>query len=720
MANLFGFNFGKKQKEDPIDHSVRLPVEEADGTTTVNASGTAMSYAMGIDPSWRSEADMIQYYREMAMTHSIDKAVDEIVSDAIVTDGGQPVRVDFENDTQISDKIKKRISTEFDGILKLMNFKEDGHTLFRDWYVDGRSALFKVVDPTNTKAGILELQKLDVINLRKVKEVQTEKQGEHEVVIGAIEYYIYAGSMDTIHSNNQMVRREMRIKSDAIAYATAGLVDKKNNWNLSYLNKAIRPYNHLRLLEDAALIYKLVRAPQRRVFYVDVGTMPRARAEEYMRDIMAQYRNKITYDATTGDVKDDRRAMSMLEDYWLARREGCFSLDTKIKLLDGRDVELGQLIVEHKLGKVNWVYSVAPDGKVVPGMISWAGVTRNDAEVLDVYLDNGEVITATPDHKFILRNGEKIEAKDLVPGSSLMSPEKTVESSEFSVDTTSDMDKFNTSCKSMWNELKFERGGYDTPSADTTRTKSEDISVLKVVRRTDTMDVGTLTIDEHHIHHDYHNFALSSGIFVMNSKGTEISNLNGDVSQTIEDLNYFRRNLYDSLNIPVGRLEPSASFSLGRASEITRDELRMSSMVNKLRNRFAGLFYDILRTQLILKGVITPQEWDDISHDIQFIFSTNVLFAEMKASEILQQRLGNLSNIEQYIGRYFSQRWVQKNVLYMTDEEILIQKDEIDKEIAEGAYPDPKLLMTPDDMAPNDDAVAQGNWKGGNPDNPRT
>jgi hypothetical protein len=200
-------------------------------------------------------------------------------------------------------------------------------------------------------------------------------------------------------------------------------------------------------------------------------------------------------------------------------------------------------------------------------------------------------------------------------------------------------------------------------------------------------------------------------------KGTEISTLSGDVNQTIEDLEYFRRNLYDALNVPVGRLEPTASFSLGRASEITRDELRMSSNVNKLRNRYAGLFRDLLRTQLILKGIITPQEWDEYSRDIQFIFNTNVLFAEMKASEILQQRLGNLSNIEQYIGRYFSLRWVQKNVLYMTDEEIETQKAEIDKEIADGVYPDP--TMTPEDMAPNDGAVAQGNWKGGDPKNPR-
>lgn len=521
--DFFGFKFGKKQQADTVDTTIRLPIEDNDGTTVINNGGGAVSFSMGIDPTWKSEVEQIKYYRDMGHTHSIDKAVDEIVSDAIVTDGGQPVKVDFENDSKISDKIKKRISEEFDGLLRIMNFKDDGHTLFREWYIDGSQALFKVVDPDNLKLGIQDVQKLDVINLKKIKEVRTEKDGDQDVVVGYSDYFLYTGSMDNNYNNSSTIRKEMRIKADAVAYVTSGLVDRGNNWVQSYLHKAIRPYNHLRLLEDAALIYKLVRAPQRRVFYIDVGNLPRARAEEYMRDIMNQYRNKITYDAQTGDVKDDRRAMAMLEDYWLARR------------------------------------------------------------------DSG--------------------------------------------------------------------------------------------------------------------------------KGTEISTLSGDVNQTIEDLEYFRRNLYDALNVPVGRLEPTASFSLGRASEITRDELRMSSNVNKLRNRYAGLFRDLLRTQLILKGIITPQEWDEYSRDIQFIFNTNVLFAEMKASEILQQRLGNLSNIEQYIGRYFSLRWVQKNVLYMTDEEIETQKAEIDKEIADGVYPDP--TMTPEDMAPNDGAVAQGNWKGGDPKNPR-
>lgn len=504
---LFGFEFNKKQQIDnSAQTQLRLPIEESDGTTVVSSSGSSFAYSMGIDPTWKTEAEMIQYYRDMAQTHTVDKAIDEIVSDAIVTDGSQPVKIDFEDDSKISDKIKDRISEEFDGVLKLLDFRNEGHVQFRDWYVDSRIAYYKVVDPDNTKLGIQSLQKLDVISLKKVKEVATKKNDRDvDVIVGENDYFVYSSSIDNPYSNNQIVKKEMRINPEAIAYCTSGLVDKRKNWVQSYLHKAIRPYNHLRLLEDASLIYKLVRAPQRRVFYIDVGNLPRARAEEYMRDIMNQYRNKITYNATTGDVQDDRRAMAMLEDYWLARKDG--------------------------------------------------------------------------------------------------------------------------------------------------------------------------------------------------GRGTEIQNLTGDVNQTIDDLEYFKKNLYDALNIPLGRLEPNVGFSLGRASEITRDELRMSSNVNKLRNRFSGIFSDILRTQLILKGVIAAQEWEDISHDIQFVFESNVLFAEMKSSEILQQRLGNLGNIENYIGKYFSQRWVQKNVLYLTDEEIDRQREEIEEEIKLGYYKDPRVT---DDQSPSE------------------
>lgn len=683
---LFGYELKKKSNEiQGTDPGLRLPVEEADGTT-VTSSGSNAAEVFSMDPTWRSEADLIQYYRDMAMNHNVDRAIEEIVTDAIVVDAGkQPVKIDFEDGSDISTKIQDRIVEEFEGILQLLDFKHDGPQAFRDFYIDGRLAYFKVVDPKNIKKGIQGLQRMDVLNLKKYRNVETKKDGRgNEYIASTREFYSYGSVLTSPFVQYQVVKKEIQINSEAVSYVTSGIIDKKKNWVLSYLHKAVRPYNHLRLLEDASLIYQIARAPERRVFYVDVGNLPRARAEQYLKDIMSQYRNKISYDAVSGDIKDSKREMSMLEDIWLPRREGCFSLDTKIRLLDGRTVELGQLIVEHKLGKENWVYSVAPDGSVVPGLISWAGVTRNNATVLEVHLDNGEVVTATPDHKFILQNGEQIEAQNLEEGSSLM-PMK--ESEDLNIESISDED--NHKYESLWSELKLNRGYKDTTEDKPAAQITDTVKVTKIVHRMDQMDVGTLTIDENHIHHDYHNFALASGIFVMNSKGTEISTLGGGMSLSTETLEFFKGSMYDSLNIPRSRLETGAGFSLGRSSEITRDEVKFASFISKLRNRFSFLFYDLLKTQLVLKGVISESEWKSVQYDIQFVFESNVLFAEMKETEIIQQRIANLRDVEGYIGQFFSKRWVQKNVLFLTDTEIEDLEKEIADEVKSGKIPDP-------------------------------
>lgn len=496
--DLFGFSFNKKQKDEQIDTSIRLPFEEQDGSVVIS-SGTQISHQMVIDPSWKSESDLINYYREMSLNHNIDKAIEEIVTDAIVVDDGFPVKIDYEEETPFSEEIKRKISDEFTNVLRILNFKEDGHQLFRDWYVDGRLALFKVVDPKNTKQGILDIQKLDVTNLKKYKKIKTRKDNNIEVVDSVEEYFIYSSINDSSNMYKYMTNKtEMKILPEAISFITSGLVEKKQNWILSYLHKAIRPQNHLRLLEDASLIYKMVRAPERRVFYIDVGTLPPRRAEEYIRDIMNKYRNKITYDAKTGDIKDDKRAMSMMEDFWLPR----------------------------------------------------------------------------------------------------------------------------------------------------------------------------------------------SG-----NKGTEISTLPGGSNQAIDDLEYFKKNLYEALNIPLGRLESNQGFSLGRSNEISRDEVKFSSFISKLRNRFSGLFCDLLKTQLILKGIITPQEWGDLQQNLIFEFNSNILFAEMKESELIQQRISTLSTIEPFVGKFYSKRWVQKNVLMMTDDEIEEMEKEIQEEIKSGAIPDPMQQM---------------------------
>lgn len=495
--DLFGFSLNKKQKEDQVDNSIRLPFEEQDGSVVIS-SGTQISHQLAIDPTWKTETDLINYYREMSLNHNIDKAIEEIVTDAIVVDEGQPVKIDYEEDTPFSEEIKRKISEEFEIVLNLLDFKNEGHTLFRDWYVDGRLALFKVVDPKNTKQGIVDLQKLDVTNLKKYKKIKTKKENNIEIVDTIEEYFVYSSKNESSNMYKYMSNRtEMKILPEAIAYVTSGLVEKKQNWVLSYLHKAIRPQNHLRLLEDASLIYKMVRAPERRVFYIDVGTLPRNRAEEYIRDIMNKYRNKITYDAKTGDIKDDKRAMSMMEDFWLPRSGG---------------------------------------------------------------------------------------------------------------------------------------------------------------------------------------------------KGTEISTLPGGSNQSIDDLEYFKKNLYEALNIPLGRLESNQGFSLGRSNEISRDEVKFSSFISKLRNRFSGLFSDILKTQLILKGIITPQEWKDLQQNLIFEFNSNILFAEMKESELIQQRIATLSSIEPFLGKYYSKKWIQKNVLKMTEDEIDEMEREMQDEIKSGVIPDPNDL----------------------------
>lgn len=499
MAELFGFEFKKKQVEDQVDASLKLPIDELDGTTTItHSAGSAASYQMTIDPTWKSEGDLIQHYRDMSLQQAIDKAIEEIITDAIVIDLKQPVAIDFSEETKLSEPIRKKIVDEFDEVMKLLNFKEDGHFHFRDFYIDGRLAMFKVVDPQNIKRGIIDVQKLDVKNLKKVRKIKTRKEKNVEVYDSVEESFVYSQKADAQNNNMfryMLNRTEMRIKPEAVAYITSGLVDKQNNWVISYLHKAIRPANHLRLLEDASLIYDLARAPERRVFYIDVGNLPRARAEEYLRDVMNKYRNKITYDAKTGDIKDDRRAMSVLEDFWLPRRDG--------------------------------------------------------------------------------------------------------------------------------------------------------------------------------------------------GKGTEISTLPGGTNNNVEKMEYFKKNLYDALGIPQSRLESQNGFSLGRSTEISRDEVRFSSFIDKLRVRFSGLFYDLLRTNLILKGIITPQDWEQVEHDSFFKFESNVLFAEMKEAEIIQQRIANLQQVEPFVGKYFSKRWVQKNVLFLTDNEIEEMEKDVGEEIKSGKIADP-------------------------------
>ena len=492
MANwkLFGFqitNEKTKKQEEPKDisniteKSFALPQND-DGAVTLQTGAYFGTY-VDLEGVVRNEIELITRYREMAMQPELETAIDDIVNEAIVMQGHEePLTINLD-DLKVSDTIKKRIREEFENILRMLNFGNMGSELFRRWYIDGRMFYHVVIDETRPRDGIKELRYIDPRRIRKVREIQKMKDPATggDIIKTAREYYLYnERGIIGAHSN-----LGMRIAPDAIVNVNSGLMDSRRAMVLSYLHKAIKPLNQLRMVEDATVIYRLSRAPERRVFYIDVGNLPKVKAEQYLRDIMVKYRNKLVYDSSTGEIRDDRKHLSMLEDFWLPRREG--------------------------------------------------------------------------------------------------------------------------------------------------------------------------------------------------GKGTEIQTLPGGQNLgEMEDVKYFERKLYKSLGIPISRLEMQQGFSIGRASEITRDELKFSKFVFRLRNKFSTLFDEALRVQLSLKGICTVEEWDYFKENIYYDFITDNNFEELKKAELIQNRITVLQFADPYIGKYFSTLWVRKNILNQTDDEI----QEIDQQIA--------------------------------------
>jgi len=492
MANwkLFGFqitNEKTKKQEEPKDisniteKSFALPQND-DGAVTLQTGAYFGTY-VDLEGVVRNEIELITRYREMAMQPELETAIDDIVNEAIVMQGHEePLTINLD-DLKVSDTIKKRIREEFENILRMLNFGNMGSELFRRWYIDGRMFYHVVIDETRPRDGIKELRYIDPRRIRKVREIQKMKDPATggDIIKTAREYYLYnERGIIGAHSN-----LGMRIAPDAIVNVNSGLMDSRRAMVLSYLHKAIKPLNQLRMVEDATVIYRLSRAPERRVFYIDVGNLPKVKAEQYLRDIMVKYRNKLVYDSSTGEIRDDRKHLSMLEDFWLPRREG--------------------------------------------------------------------------------------------------------------------------------------------------------------------------------------------------GKGTEIQTLPGGQNLgEMEDVKYFERKLYKSLGIPISRLEMQQGFSIGRASEITRDELKFSKFVFRLRNKFSTLFDEALRVQLSLKGICTVEEWDYFKENIYYDFITDNNFEELKKAELIQNRITVLQFADPYIGKYFSTLWVRKNILNQTDDEI----EEIDQQIA--------------------------------------
>ena len=502
MAELFGFQITRvKKTEDPKQSFTTTQAD--DGTQTVAAGGYFGQY-LDMEGTAKSEADLIRRYREISLHPECDMAVEDIVNEAVVANElKEAVRVNTDNLPYGKD-IRRRIEGEFSDILKLMNFNTKGHDIFRRWYVDGRIYYQKIIDRTSPTLGITELKYIDPRKIKKIREVRkTRPEGAKnlEIVDEFVEYYLFneKGVSGTTSGGG------VKIAPDTIAFCPSGLVDQQKNIVMSYLHKAIKPVNQLRMIEDAVVIYRIARAPERRIFKIDVGNLPKVKAEQYLRDVMARYRNKLVYDASTGEIRDDRNYMSMLEDFWLPSREG--------------------------------------------------------------------------------------------------------------------------------------------------------------------------------------------------GRGTDISTLPGGQNLgEIADIEYFQRKLYRSLNVPVSRLESTQGFNLGRASEITRDELKFTKFVQRLRKKFTELFNDLLKTQLILKKVISEEDWHTISHNLQYDFLQDGHFAELKQSEMMRERIQLVNEMRDMVGKYFSVEYMRKNVLKQSESEIAEMDKQIKQEIEDGIISSPFAQTDEDPM----------------------
>jgi len=486
---IFGFKIERKN-QGAANASVpafTMP-ENDDGSMMVSGAG-AYGTSLDLDGQYKTEIELILKYREMAQTSDCEIAIDNIINESIVIDDTRnPVDIILDK-TNLSDGIKKKVINEFNTVLDLLNFNNFGYDIFRRWYVEGKLYYHIMIDENNPNLGIVELRSLDATKIKKVKQINqkdTADPKKKEVSVNSMFNYNESGLGNRTSDG-------ILISGDSIAYSTSGLLNPTKTGVLSYLHKAIKPLNQLRMVEDAIVIYRISRAPERRIFYIDVGNLPKLKAEQYIRDIMTRYKNKLVYDSTTGEVKDDRRHQSMLEDYWLPRREG--------------------------------------------------------------------------------------------------------------------------------------------------------------------------------------------------GRGTEITTLpGGENLGQLEDVEYFQKKMYKAMHVPVSRLEADSGFSLGRESEITRDELLFSKFIGKLQTRFSMLFGEILEKQLLLKNIITSEEWSQIRDKVHYKFEKDHYYTEFKQQETMTQRVDLARNMEEYVGNYYSREYFRKNILRQSEEEIRTEDVQIEKEKKEGDF----------------------------------
>ena len=516
MSRLFGFSIEDDDKDSSGVVSP-IPPNNQDGSEHYVTTGFYGSY-VDIEGVYKNENELIRRYRSMSLYPECDSAIEDVVNEAIVADtNDSPVSIELSN-LNASDGIKKKVREEFKFILELLDFDKKAHEIFRNWYIDGRLYYNKVIDQKNPQNGIQELRYIDASKMRYVRQVKKPKNGNNPLsnirredpatydFPEIEEFFVYApggsgstGGYNTGTMSMGGASKGIKMTRDSITYCTSGLVDRNKGSTLSWLHKAIKPLNQLMMIEDSLVIYRLSRAPERRIFYIDVGNLPKVKAEQYLRDVMMRYRNKLVYDANTGEVRDDKKFMSMMEDFWLPRREG--------------------------------------------------------------------------------------------------------------------------------------------------------------------------------------------------GRGTEITTLPGGQNLgEITDINYFQKKLYRALNVPETRIQGETGFSMGRSSEILRDEIKFSKFVGRMRKRFSDMFSDMLRTQLILKNIITPEDWESMSDHIQYDFLYDNHFAELKEAELTTERVNLAQLVEPYVGKYYSNDYVRRNILRQSDQEIEEQDKLIEKEIESGLIPDPASM----------------------------
>ena len=533
MSQLFGYSLERKKKESQKGPSF-VHKDSDDAAQPIVAGGYFGQYVdLGDSANKSNEVELIGRYREMSIHPEADAAIADITNEAIAGDlDDHPVDIELSN-LQVSQSVKNRIREEFENILSLLDFDRRAYDIFRRWYIDGRLFYHKMIDPEDPKKGITELRYIDPRKIKKVIEYDKPKDRISPVdpqvnalIPKAVEYFIYSPKGLKGYEN-----QGIKIATDAICFCHSGQMDMQRNFVLSHLHKSIKALNQLRMIEDSLVIYRMSRAPERRIFYIDVGNLPKQKAEQYLREVMARYRNKLVYNADTGEIRDDKKFMSMLEDFWLPRREG--------------------------------------------------------------------------------------------------------------------------------------------------------------------------------------------------GRGTEISTLPGGQNLgDLEDIKYFQKKLYRALNVPESRLESDSSFNVGRSAEITRDEVKFQKFISRLRKKFSDLFNDLLKTQLVLKGVVTLEEWDQISEHIQYDFIADNYFSELKEQEIMNERMALVAQMDPFAGKYFSLEYMRRQILRQTDEEFNEIQGQMDTEIQEGKLVDPvemqklevaqmEMSLMPPEPDPAEAGISPADYKKG-------